>query len=492
MESVPEVSDPVVSTWCGNEEEDPGLRFLPLDESFRLLPPLVIGLMTEREFEDLNPDLVNYITVLICQVISADNCDLVSELTSEGEVGHSALTYENDNYHVNWKVDKEQVGQLFEIHFQVGELELGAISLIPRTPRNMPIKFQIKNNALISAHVLQLQEYSAGEVAEELMRLYILTPLEMAWLLNTLEYGLMDIYDALITYVIGYPDSAQLEYIFDSLCFPEEQYLSLTALSVVSRFTPVLKFDKAYKGLPMSADVYFNVVMDPFVNETEKTITWSAPGYPDSEPYWDSKSEHWWPVELVCSRDECKNGMNNNDFATLNAGKVPTYFHVISDRDGLAEGRLRIAYWWFYGFQKACNDGKLAVGPDGSHYADWEHIIVTTSPDREAIEAVTYFFHGQWYTRHAGSYYTDAGGERPVAYIGKTAHGAYHNRDHSGWMIGTPSYCCEYADYRNPVTASTWGNANDNLVSLSLDEESWMLADKIGSLYEHNGSQYEA
>lgn len=209
---------------------------------------------------------------------------------------------------------------------------------------------------------------------------------------------------------------------------------------------------------------------------------------PPAGQYWDPTSGLFWPIKSVCGRDECNNGMSNNDFQTLTDGKVPTYFKVISDRTSLDLGRLRIAYWWFYGFQYPCNDGWGAVADDGAHHGDWENIIVTTSPDRSQIEAVTYFFHGDWYTRQAGGF--EKVGERPVVYIGKTAHGSYHSRDHSGWMVGTPSHCCEYADYRNPDSGSVWDNVQDNLVSLSLDSESWMLADKIGSTYEYNGREY--
>ena len=134
--------------------------------------------------------------------------------------------------------------------------------------------------------------------------------------------------------------------------------------------------------------------------------------------------------------------MSNRDYPTLINGEIPTYYRVIYN----AEGRARIAYWWFYGWQEECNNFECIGKKDGAHHGDWEHIIVTTTTDRDAVDYVTYFFHGDWYTRRQGSFYVE--GERPVVKVGKLAHGSYHNAACSGWMAGTPSQCCEYADYR--------------------------------------------
>jgi len=178
--------------------------------------------------------------------------------------------------------------------------------------------------------------------------------------------------------------------------------------------------------------------------------------------------------------------MQNNSFQTLVNGDVPTYYKVISDIDTLDEGRLRIAYWWFYGFQSPCSDVKACPGADGSHHGDWENIMVTTSLDRKKIDCVTYFQHNGYYTRK--NFPLD--GERPKVYVGKLAHGSYHSNEISGWMVGTPHHCCYYADYRNPKENTIWNNTHLNLVSLRGTSESWMHADHIGSSYAYNGSDY--
>jgi hypothetical protein len=175
--------------------------------------------------------------------------------------------------------------------------------------------------------------------------------------------------------------------------------------------------------------------------------------------------------------------MSNQDYTTLTNGEVPTYYRVSYHDDG----RARIAYWWFYGWQEECMDISCVGAEDGAHHGDWEHILVTTTTDRAAIEYVTYFFHGDWYTRQIGSF--ELVGERPVVYVGKLAHGSYHSQDCSGFGAGTPFQCCELADYRESIKEPLW-ETHLNLVNLDGDSESWLLADRIGSEYMIDGQAY--
>ncbi len=308
------------------------------------------------------------------------------------------------------------------------------------------------------------------------------SPNDVAQALYDVGYSAAGAYQAL-TQVCGMTDGFAIEQILYNLGYPPDEYLESTALSFVKKFAPVLYFDMAHEGLPMSAQVYFETMMSPRANSPYTgQITWTTPwNGPCGKP----------GVIGLCGRDECTCGMQNNDFSTLVNGQIPTYYKVISDIDSDVptgpKGRLRIAYWWFYGFQKHCNT--WPAGKDGSHHGDWEFIWITTDPNRSQADAVTYCFHGVWYTRRwPTGFYRQ--GDRPVVYVGKLAHGNYHNDDHSGWMVGTPSHCCEYADYRDQVESSKWLSTYDNLVSLR-GSEPWMLADRIGSLYEYYGQQYK-
>ena len=265
-------------------------------------------------------------------------------------------------------------------------------------------------------------------------------------------------YDVL-TQVFGITDVIRAERILHDAGYPMEEYLEFTALDSVREFAPLVGFDRAHRGLPMSAETYFNRVLVPSISVPTWSITWV--------PRADAP-------DRLCGRDECAQGMQNNDMGLLQAGSVPTYFQVISDVDS---GRLRIQYWWYYGFQGPCN--YFIEGPDGAHHGDWERIYVTTSPDRSRIDAVTYGQHSGWYTRRAGSF--GISGTHPMVYTGKIAHGTYHDRCQAPECSDAlPGLECRYfGDFRNPAT-DDWWDTTTNLVSLRSMSETWMDADRIG------------
>jgi hypothetical protein len=324
------------------------------------------------------------------------------------------------------------------------------------------------------------------------------SPNDVAQALHDVGYSAADAYLAL-TQVCGLRNNLIIEQILEEVGYPAEEYLEYTAVEWVLKFAPVLYFDQDVAtdpnvGLPMSAQVYFETMMSPLTNTPSSgQITWATP--------WDGPCGK--PgVEWLCGRNECTCGMQNNDFSALANGEVPTYYRVISDIDSNVptgpKGRLRIEYWWFYGFQGACNlgcPGGLICGPDGAHHGDWEHIIVTTDPNRTRADAVTYSFHGDWYTRLSGGFETEPNDDpqgRPVVYVGKLSHGNWHNNENDClWGEDEPYHCCTYADCRTPDANTIWSTVYQNLVSLSGNSEPWMLADRIGSLHEYYGSEYE-
>lgn len=173
----------------------------------------------------------------------------------------------------------------------------------------------------------------------------------------------------------------------------------------------------------------------------------------------------------------------NQDFGTLQSGAVPTYYQA--DRCA-STGRLRIQYWWFYGFQPPCNT--WPVGDDGAHFGDWEKITVTTDPDMSRIETVTFNQHAGSYTRQHGHFQMAAAPDdpdptdpkRPVVFVGQTGHGSYHDHSLEGWGVGTPLYCCTFSDFRTPAGPETVWFTDKNLVNLDDSPETWMELEQTG------------
>ena len=477
-----------------------------LDSVLHVLPPL--GANT-GDLIDLDRTLTDFLTVAVCEVDAGGGCTTTREFTSQSGPGDGLdyIKLQNHHYHVNWNVAKSDVGKVFEIHVDVAGLGVGYIAYSPATGRTVPIKFRIANHPRIRTRVMREQGFSATEIAtvlrdefglkedeigeillaedfscietgEAVIVVYDLDAWQGAACMKGFGCSARETYDALML-VFGIQDEILIEKILFAAGYKVEEFIDFTAIESVRRFAPVLYFDKAHKGLPMSAQDYFNTMMfNCVVDPVSETITWNAG--------WDGPPVGTPGTIQVPGRDEHNTGMQNNDFSKLRNGEIPTYFKVISDMDSDVptgpKGRLRIAYWWFYGFQRYCNSFPLTR--PGEHHGDWEHIIVTTDPDRTRADAVTYCFHGDWYTRRWGGFPTS--GDRPVAYVGKLAHGCYHSQEEQGFGDdGTslwPWHCCEYADWRNPVDASKWSNVHENLVSLRGNSEPWMLADRIGSI----------
>ncbi len=162
---------------------------------------------------------------------------------------------------------------------------------------------------------------------------------------------------------------------------------------------------------------------------------------------------------------------------------MPTYYQL--RRYGQ---QTRIHYWWFYGYQHPCFAGL------GSHNGDWEHIMVTLAENRQQVAAVTYYQHDGSYTRIAGpraAPCTPAGSGRcagasgfpqedghPVVYVGKYAHGSYH--DSNSFGPPGPTECAYFGDYRNPASSDDWLYSVRRLIDLDGAAESWIAADRQG------------
>jgi hypothetical protein len=327
-----------------------------------------------------------------------------------------------------------------------------------------------------------LTYYGHGPVeAAPLLREYLrLSDLDSIKTLSNLGRTLKELYEAAKD-GLRIADAREIEPILEGLTsgsggqrFTVDEILQFTAFPAVQRFAPMLGFDQNIYGLPMSANVYFSSMEQVSVDDQKRTITWVTRGGGDGPPL-DANLG----IVEVCGRDHCDRAMSNADIAA-----VVTYYDVFRHP---FSGRLRIEYWWFYGFQYPCNTLPDAAN-DGSHNGDWEHLWVTTNSTRDAIEAVTFFQHSGWYTRRSGGF--EMAGDRPMVYVGKRSHGSYDNRCTAlqGCTDVPGSSCGYWADFRNPLV-DDWVNTGLNLVYLkAAPAEDWIAADR--SEYTHSGTKY--
>lgn len=341
--------------------------------------------------------------------------------------------------------------------------------------------------------------YSSVAVGDALLTYYQHGPTEAAPLLrdylklsdfdsidalSKLDRTLNELYEAARD-GLGIADGRAIEAILEALKsgageqrFTVDEVLHLTALPAVQRFAPMLGFDQAIQGLPMSANVYFTNMEQASVNDQDMTITWVTRGGGDGPPLDPALG-----IKEVCGRDHCDHGMSNTDLAA-----AVTYYDVLRHP---YSGRLRIEYRWFYGFQHPCNTSwftNILKDADGSHNGDWERVWVTTNPTRDGIEAVTFFQHAGWYTRRAGGF--ELAGDRPAVYVGKRSHGSYDYRCTAaeGCTDASGFSCFYWNDFRNPL-ANNWWNSSVTLVPLkAAPAEDWIAADR--SEYTLSGAKY--
>ena len=210
--------------------------------------------------------------------------------------------------------------------------------------------------------------------------------------------------------------------------------------ALAAKFAPLLRFDSGSAGYsyPMSADVYYR--------------------------------------EVVATGNTGR--LENNDLGTLRQGNIPIYYQLRQFGT-----QLRIRYWFFYGYQHPC------FGNLGWHHGDWEDVTVIVTADGNSVAAVQFGQHGGRYLRISGprdAPCTAAGhcdgprgfetynGTHPVAYIGRSTHGTYHDASPGLPGIAACTYYADPRDGRGP-TFEAWRQV---LVSLDGNGESWLARDR--------------
>ncbi|MEJ2880186.1 NPP1 family protein [Pedobacter sp. GR22-6] len=214
----------------------------------------------------------------------------------------------------------------------------------------------------------------------------------------------------------------------------QESWYKITgseAYNLAWNFAPILKFDQA------------------------------APDYPTSiEDIWASTN----PASIVCNGTLIMTNRN-----APRSKNFPTYFEV--QRHPNNSNRIFIDYWWTYKTQTTC------FANLGGHDYDWEHVVVQVNTQTNRIVTVTYFQHSGWYTRN---WQNVAAGTRPQVFVGKKAHGSYHNSN----SISFPGYdCTYYGDYRNPSGSNdfveTW---NTNLTEMTCQSSYFSFNGNFGTI----------
>ncbi len=120
----------------------------------------------------------------------------------------------------------------------------------------------------------------------------------------------------------------------------------------------------------------------------------------------------------------------NKDYSTISNNQVPIYY--VANQVGT--NAILIKYWFFYAYQSTCF---LSFG---SHAADWEAVAVLVVNGQ--LKRTAYFQHNGWYAKEIGNFEV-VNGTHPVGYVGKNAHGTFHDSGGSGG-------CLYFEDFRNP------------------------------------------
>ncbi|MDH5508411.1 MAG: Vps62-related protein, partial [Anaerolineae bacterium] len=161
----------------------------PLSSALHVLPP--IGESKEK-ISNTDLSLNDFLLVSVCQV-TEDGCSQVYEFTSQKtNKGLDYIKLQNEFYHVNWKVSKNDIGKSFEVHFSVSGLDIGHFDYIPKSGKTIPIRFHVDNHPRIRARVLHEQDYSAIDIAQALIDEFNLGAAEIAEIFYLEGYGAVE------------------------------------------------------------------------------------------------------------------------------------------------------------------------------------------------------------------------------------------------------------------------------------------------------------
>lgn len=146
----------------------------------------------------------------------------------------------------------------------------------------------------------------------------------------------------------------------------------------------------------------------------------------------------------------------NQNYSTIANNQVPIYYTAAS----VGTNTVVIRYFFFYAWQSTC------FVTAGSHAADWESMVALVVNGQ--LARVSYHQHSGWYTKEPGQFEV-VGGTHPIGYVGKNAHGTFHDSGGSGG-------CLYFEDFRNPggndYHMDTWNNLTE--VKRGAGQPAWM------------------
>ncbi|MHC5109380.1 MAG: Vps62-related protein [Planctomycetota bacterium] len=123
----------------------------------------------------------------------------------------------------------------------------------------------------------------------------------------------------------------------------------------------------------------------------------------------------------------------------------------------------------------------------GDHIADWEHVDVITSENRNRVIAVTNFQHIGQYTQPAE--HIDMKNGQHVVYAGQVSHGSFHKPFDSDELFGIPDGilpgepCVYFGDPHNGGQTRTGGIPRTvSSVSPVTRSPGWLRTDALSKL----------
>lgn len=159
--------------------------------------------------------------------------------------------------------------------------------------------------------------------------------------------------------------------------------------------------------------------------------------------------------DLQCWPSFPNNGINSGECRTkeqFTKNPPPVYYEVypqsLNGEQINGKSHKLITYWAYYSNQNSCTT------LDSGHSDDWEAITVHLVDNQ--MRHITYWQHNGRYTLDAKDIEKD--GTHPIVYVGKYAHGNYHDQrkrtSTNAWSYSTGTYCYYWRDPRGP--GETW------------------------------------